>query len=73
MGKYPKILCANARSVVKKVDEVRTILLMEKIDIFACTESWLNSEKHDNSIVCIDGFQCVHDHRPYRVGGGVAI
>jgi hypothetical protein len=69
---YPKILCSNVRSVLPKIDEVRSTVLTKNVDIFVCTETWLN-EKHTDDLISIDGFNCFRDDRNDRIGGGVAV
>ena len=55
-----------------KLDNVRTTLLSQHVDIFACSETWL-TEKHNEDIVGISGYSCIRDDRPNRTGGGVAV
>jgi len=65
-------LYANVRSVLSKIDELRHMLSVNSIDIFACSESWL-SEKHHDNIVAIDGYKCFREDRQHKIGGGVAV
>ena len=65
-------MMANCRSVLPKLDEVRTTLFLNDIDIFISTESWLN-DTHDNNTVSIDGYVCHRADRIDRIGGGVAV
>lgn len=69
---YPKIMCSNARSVVMKMDELRSTLFLKKIDLFVCTETWL-SEEHDDDFVNISNYNCFRNDRRQRIGGGVAV
>ena len=71
LTQLPSLLCANVRSVVTKMDEVSATLNARRIDIFVCTESWLNTSKHGN--VCIPGYVCLREDRQDRIGGGVAV
>lgn len=68
----PSILSSNCRSVLPKLDEVRSLLLLRGIDIFVASESWLN-ETHDNYVVSIEGYSCFRADRQNRIGGGVAV
>ena len=45
-----------------KFDEIRTTVLMKDIDIFVCTETWLN-DKHEESLFAIPGFNCFREDR----------
>ena len=55
-----------------KFDEIRTSVLIKDIDIFVCTETWLN-DKHEESLFAIPGFNCFREDQRDRIGGGVAI
>jgi ribonuclease P/MRP protein subunit RPP40 len=66
-----KVLCCNARSVRNKMDELKTIVKLEGIDIIGITESWAN--KNDTALLCIDGFTLFRQDRISRKGGGVLI
>lgn len=68
----PTILYANVRSVLQKLDELRYTLPSNHIDIFACSESWLN-EKHDDNVISIIGYKVYREDRKHRIGGGVAV
>lgn len=45
---------------------------MKDIDIFVCTETWLN-ERHGDGLMAIPGYSCFREDRQDRIGGGVAI
>jgi len=65
-------MCSNVRSALLKMDEVRTTLLLKKIDVFACTETWFTDSMMDSSLM-IDGYSCLREDRSDRRGGGVAL
>lgn len=67
----PSILYANVRSVIPKMDELSHLLKVKNIDIFMCSESWLN-EKHTDSIISIEGYTVFREDRTHTIGGGVA-
>ena len=62
----------NIRSLFKKLDYVKTFLLLNNVDICFFTETWLNS-KILNSMIKIQGYEVLRSDRPGRKGGGVAI
>ena len=39
-----RVIFANVRSIVKKIDEVRAFASIEKPDILVFTETWANEE-----------------------------
>ena len=39
---FPKILLSNTRSMVNKVDEISSVITINKCDIAVITESWLS-------------------------------
>lgn len=69
---FPSILSSNCRSVLPKLDEIRTLLFLRNIDIFVASESWLN-DQHDDNTTSIEGYLCFRADRRNRIGGGVAI
>lgn len=70
--KSPKILSANTRSVLNKLDEVHSTISSQKVDIFAACETWLHGNIHDN-LVRLPNYRHYRDDRHSRVGGGVCI
>ena len=46
----------NAQSVVKKMDELRTIAVMKNTDVIAITEAWTNESVDDNYLK-VDGYE----------------
>ena len=65
-------MMCNARSVLPKIDEIRTTILTKKIDVFCCCETWLH-ENIDNQALNIDGYSVFRCDRQNRVGGGCAV
>ena len=67
-GISPSILCANARSVTKKIDELDAECQNKCIDIAAITETWLKDD-----ILQLSGcYPPLRNDRNSRRGGGVA-
>ena len=60
----------NVRSLLPKMEEIRILLSITKLDIFTVSETWLDSSV-DDSEVQIAGYQCLRADRN-RHGGGVA-
>ena len=64
----------NARSIIKKRDELVTYVMSEKPDIVSITETWLNiNEKHLVSEVNIHGYNMFLNCRETKRGGGVIL
>ena len=64
----------NARSIIKKRDELLAYVISEKPDIVSITESWLNiSENHTVSEVSIPGYNLFLNCRENKKGGGVML
>ena len=66
----------NSQSVIKKMDELRTVVFMNKPDIIALTETWTNCDI-DNNFLNVEGYEVVargdrEDTEKGR-GGGVLI
>ena len=66
------ILLANCRSVAPKIDEVRATCSTISPDIFACTESWLDS-KHSDKDILVPNYHSFRHDRADRTGGGVIV
>ena len=69
---YPKLLCANTRSLLPKLDLIRVSVNQQNIDCFISVESWLNNE-HSDELLKFDGFLSFRDDRANRTGGGVIV
>ena len=64
----------NARSIIKKRDELLAYVMSEKPDIVSITETWLNiSENHLMSEVNIPGYNMFLNCRENKRGGGVLL
>lgn len=64
----------NARSIIKKRDELVAYVMSEKPDIISITETWLNiSENHLISEVNIPGYNMFLNCRENKRGGGVML
>ena len=64
----------NARSIIKKRDELVAYVMSEKPDIVSITETWLNiSEKHLIAEVNIPGYNMFLNCRENKRGGGVIL
>ena len=57
-----RIAHTNARSLVSFADEVSHLLLNEKIDILAITETWLDDSINDKE-VCPSNYQIMRKDR----------
>ena len=66
-----KILYANARSLLPKIDELRAVVYSDHPDIVCVVETWL-SEEISNDEIFIEGYACFR-HDRNRQGGGVCI
>jgi hypothetical protein len=65
-------LCANVRSCLNKIDDLRITVQNQNVDILCITESWLHKDISDD-IISLPNFSVVRDDRANRKGGGVAI
>lgn len=68
----------NAQSINKKSGIVCDIVISERLDIFAITETWISGNSHDNNTIAeilntLKDFQFVDIPRPNRTGGGVGV
>ena len=64
----------NCRSIMNKIDLLRGMASVEKFDIIALTETWLDmSGKVFDTEVKIDGYTLFYKDRENRRGGGVAL
>ena len=70
------MLYLNAQSLIRKINELRVVVVMKKPDVIAITETWTNDDI-DNSFLKIDGFELLE--REDRVdtdrgrGGGILV
>ena len=67
----------NARSINRKAAMICDIITSNRLDIFAITETWLNSETNNVAIVeilnILPDFTVLHIPRPNKKGGGIAL
>ena len=70
-GKLLKVLSVNVRSLLPKIDLLRSLCSVESYDIVAICESWLSADVL-NSEICIDGYNTTRKDRN-RHGGGVLL
>ena len=68
----PKLLFANARSAVNKLEFISSTLSQQNINCLALAETWFN-ESHSEDMTHFSDFSCFRDDRPNKIGGGVAI
>lgn len=70
------VCCINSQSIcarkLSKLDELRQILSIARVDVVCLTESWLN-ERIDSTILSMQGYNLVRHDRVGRLGGGVLI
>ena len=66
-----KVLYGNARSVIKKLDELRCLAEDIKPDVICITETWTNLD-HTEAFLTIDGFTrvCRKDRADTSAGAG---
>ena len=62
----------NVRSLVNKIDDVRSLIDKNPFDIFTVSESWLNSSISDSEI-SLSGHALVREDRKNKRGGETAI
>ena len=67
-----KLAHLNVRSLVNKIDDVRSLVDKNPFDIFTVSESWLNSSISDCEI-SFSGYTLVREDRKNKRGGGTAI
>ena len=63
----PKVLYANTRSVLSKLEVIRVTIVERKIDCFVPIESWL-TEFYNDELLNIDGFLSFRNDRLNRCG-----
>ena len=69
-SQLPHVLLSNIRSLVPKFDELSMFLMLNRADLVAISETWLN-EQIDSSFVSITGYDLYHLDRLSGRGGGV--
>ena len=73
-----KIIHMNIRSLLPKIDQIRTLLINSKIDIIILSETWLNASI-DSQMVNIPGYSLIRHDRSFgsksktKRGGGLSI
>ena len=70
-----KLVHWNVRSLVKKIDQLRTLIVDSPIDVLTISESWLKSHLHSN-IISVSGFEVFRQDRGVKPkskkrGGGL--
>lgn len=66
-----RILFWNTRSVLKRKQELTTIL--QNVDIFVCVESWLTTSRTSDEGIRFPGFVVYRKDRNHAKGGGILI
>lgn len=70
------ICCLNSQSICArkfcKVEELRKIAEVSNVDIICVSETWL-TDRTNNSVVAIDGYEIVRHDRIGRIGGGILL
>ena len=69
---FPSILCANARSVTNKIDELDAECQNKCIDVAGITETWLKNDIPSISLQLSGFYPPLRNDRNSRRGGGVA-
>ena len=67
-----KIAHLNVRSILNKMDDVRSLIHNKRFDIFAFSETWLNPSIKDSELN-IPGYTLIRHDRTGKRGGGTAI
>lgn len=70
--KLPRILTANIRSTINKLDEIYLTVSSRKYHIFAACETWLREDIPDQ-VIDFPNYQNFRCDRLTRAGGGVCI
>ena len=65
-------MLTNARSLFKKLDDLKVRFTQFKPDIVIVSETWLTNE-HYNPLMCINNYNMFQANRIGKQGGGVAI
>ena len=63
----------NARSILKKVDNLKTRIEEENPDVVGITETWLNNDILDKELHVINYNIIRKDRHDYKKGGGVML
>ena len=68
----PKIMMANTRSAVLKLENIYSVIDKLHVDCFVACETWF-SNQHSEDFTSFPGFSTFRCDRKGRIGGGVAI
>ena len=71
-AQLPCFLLCNARSLLRKVDELLATIKFMSSDVTVITETWLH-EINDKDSINIPGFSLLGRDRPISRGGGVCV
>lgn len=70
------VCCMNSQSIcarkLTKLDELRNIAYISKVDVMCVCESWLKMEI-PNDVLEIDGYKIIRCDRKGRIGGGILL
>ena len=69
---FPRILSANIRSTMNKIDEIYVTISSGNYQIFAASETWLTNEM-PNEQVRLQNYHVFRCDRLLRSGGGVCV
>ena len=67
----PRVYLTNACCLTNKVEELEQVLVLNRIDIAAVTESWLKTHKEE--ISHLDLYKTFNKNRETRECGGVSV
>lgn len=70
-GRLMNCLYLNARSLVRKMDELQTLSI--DMDLIAVTETWLKPDIQDSELLPNLGFTIHRRVRKHKSGGGVML
>ncbi|XP_032237538.2 uncharacterized protein LOC116618187 [Nematostella vectensis] len=68
----PSLVYSNIRSIQHKIDELQTVVNLNRPQIVCITESWLHPDIPD-AAVNLPGFSCFRRDRTHTSGGGVCV
>ena len=68
----PKIMMANTRSAVLKLENIYSVIDKLHVDCFVACETWF-SNQHSEDFTSFPGFSTFRCDRKGRIGGGFAI
>lgn len=68
--------CMNSQSIcarkLSKLEELRNIAMVSKVDVMCLSESWLNETVNDD-LLQIESYKIVRNDRVGRIGGGILV